>query len=62
MCRVWPTRFRRRRNDELIIMQDPQVACLYAKNVLRGRWHEAEHIINSDPAAARDYNSYFGLS
>ena len=34
---------------EYIIMTDPQIACFYAEDIIKGRWIEAEDIIMNDP-------------
>ena len=40
---------------EFIIKKDPEVAYHYAKDVIQGRWIEAEEVIKTDPFSACDY-------
>ena len=39
-------------------MQDPQHACAYAYQVIKGRWPEAEPYIMKDPLHAYEYAKY----
>jgi len=41
--------------QELIILTDPFHSCIYAKNVIKGRWIEAEDTIMTDPVWTHDY-------
>lgn len=38
-----------------LIINYPDIACMYAQNVIKGRWKEAEHIIMKDPEWACIY-------
>ena len=40
--------------------KDPENACDYACNVIKGRWKEAEDIIKTDPEYAYYYARYIG--
>ena len=46
---------RLRKKLEPVIMKDPQLACWYAIDVLRGRWSAAEPVIMKDPEGAYRY-------
>ena len=41
--------------------RDPHWAYWYARNVIRGRWPEAEAVIVTDPHRAHWYEQYFGV-
>lgn len=42
-------------DDELVALSDPWSAYCYARDVIGGRWHQAEKIIMSDANAAYSY-------
>jgi len=46
---------RRTRELEYIVLADPLYACLYAKDIIEGRWKKAEDIIATDPESAVCY-------
>ncbi len=43
---------------EQSILKDPLIAYEYARDVIKGRWPEAEHIINTNTNAAKLYKIY----
>ena len=47
------------KEDEAILMQSPRWAAYYAINV-KGRWKEAETIIQTNDFAWGKYSQYFG--
>ncbi len=43
------------------VAKDPTPAILYARDVIKGRWREAEGIIKKIPEYAKNYSDIFRL-
>ena len=57
------TRMRRWPDAEPYIMQDPWISCLYAAEIIKGRWQEAECSIFRDDHYSKWYaNSFLGVT